>query len=234
MNDLVSYNDKHNEANGEGNRDGVNDNLSWNCGVEGPTADAAIETLRARQMKNFFAILLLSRGVPMLLAGDELRRTQDGNNNAYNQDNVTSWIDWTLAETNREMLRFVQRMIAFRKCHPALWQPVFYTGAIRDDGRRDIAWHGTRLGQPGFDDPEARALACTIAGVNGTPDLHVMMNMFWEPLDFEVPAGAWQVAVDTFAAAPYDIIDVEEEGREVRESTVVRERSIVVLRSAIE
>src|SRR6202022_414982 len=132
LNDLVSYNEKHNEANGEGNRDGINENLGWNCGVEGPSDDPAIEALRTRQIKNVFTILLLSRGVPMLLGGDEVRRSQNGNNNAYNQDNATSWFDWTLAESNREMLRFVQRMIAFRKAHPALWQPSFYTGALNE------------------------------------------------------------------------------------------------------
>src|SRR5262249_42939071 len=134
LNDLVSYNEKHNEANGEGNRDGNDDNNSWNCGVEGPTTDAAIEVLRIRQMKNFLTILLLSRGVPMLLGGDEIRRTQRGNNNAYNQDNATSWFDWALVDSHQEMLRFVQRLIAFRKAHPALSEPTFYTGATNERG----------------------------------------------------------------------------------------------------
>src|SRR5262249_22529426 len=120
LNDLVSYNDKHNEANGEGNRDGIAENLSWNCGTEGPSTDAGIEVLRTRQIKNFFTILMLSRGVPMLLGGDEIRRTQRGNNNAYNQDNATSWFDWTLTASGHEVLRYVQRMIAFRKAHAAL------------------------------------------------------------------------------------------------------------------
>ena len=206
LNDLVSYNDKHNDANGEGNRDGINDNLSWNCGVEGPTAEPGIDELRVRQIKNFVTILLLSRGVPMLLGGDERRRTQRGNNNAYNQDNAISWFDWTPSPQADAIFRFVQQMIAFRKRHPALSRPVFYTGAIGPRGRPDIAWHGTRLGSPGFDDPQARALACTIAGIDGSGDLHVMMNMYWEPLDFEVPGHArWRVAVDTFATSPDDI-----------------------------
>jgi len=226
MNDLVSYDDKHNEANGEGNRDGINDNYSWNCGVEGPSDDAAVDALRTRQIKNFFAILMLSRGVPMLLAGDEVRRTQRGNNNAYNQDNETSWFDWTLVDRHADLLRFAQRMIAFRKAHPALWQPRFYSGAADDRGVPDIAWHGTALHSPGFDDPEARALACTIAGADGTPDLHVMMNMFWAPLEFALPPGAWRVAVDTFADAP----------RQVGAACTVQPRSIVVLevQSALE
>jgi isoamylase len=229
LNDLVSYNEKHNEANGEGNRDGINENLSWNCGVEGPSDDPAIEALRIRQIKNFFTILLLSRGVPMLLGGDEVRRSQSGNNNAYNQDNATSWFDWTLVESNREMLRFVQRMIAFRKAHPALWQPSFYTGAMNERGLPDITWHGTILNSPGFTDPLARTLACTIAGFGGTADLHVMMNMFWEPLDFEVPAGrTWLIAIDTFARGPGDIAELGGERPLMGDHCTVRGRSIVV------
>ncbi len=166
LNDLVSYNAKHNEANGEGNRDGYDSNLSWNCGVEGPTTDPAIEALRARQIKNCFTILMLSRGVPMMLGGDEIRRTQLGNNNAYNQDNPTSWFSWTMNESSDEMLRFFRRMIAFRKMHPALSRPYFYRGETNERGLRDITWHGTILGSPGFDDPEAQALACTIAGLD--------------------------------------------------------------------
>ena len=231
LNDLVSYNEKHNEANGEGNRDGINENLSWNCGVEGPSDDPAIEALRTRQIKNFFTILLLSRGVPMLLGGDEIRRSQNGNNNAYNQDNATSWFDWTLAESNREMLRFVQGMIAFRKAHPALWQPSFYTGAINERGLPDITWHGAILNSPGFNDPQARALACTIAGLGGTADLHVMMNMFWERLDFEVPAGRpWLIAIDTFARGPGDIAEPGGETPLTGDHCTVQGRSIVVAR----
>ncbi len=231
MNDLVSYNDKHNEANGEGNRDGINENLSWNCGVEGPTSDPGIDRLRVRQIKNFMTILLLSRGVPMLLGGDERRRTQRGNNNAYNQDNETSWFDWTPSGSADEIFRFVQQMIAFRKAHPALSRPVFYSGTIGDHGRPDIAWHGTRLGSPGFDDPAARALACTIAGIGDSADLHVMLNMFWEPLDFEVPSHAfWHVAIDTSAAPPDDI--APSRAAPVRGSSHrVEGRSVVVLGS---
>jgi glycogen operon protein len=232
LNDLVSYNDKHNEANGEGNRDGIVENLSWNCGAEGPTNDPAIEALRTRQLKNFVTIVLLSRGVPMLLGGDERRRTQRGNNNAYNQDNPISWFDWTPSAGADEMFRFVQQMIAFRKAHPALWRPVFYSGAVDSRGRPDVAWHGTRLNSPGFDDPQGRALACTIAGVNGSRDLHVMLNMYWEPLDFEVPVYTrWRIVIDTFAPSPNDI------GRTphvtLRDtSCTVHGRSIVVLESA--
>src|SRR5262249_21128255 len=158
--------------------DGINENLGWNCGAEGPTTDPEIEALRTRQIKNFVTILMLSRGIPMLLGGDEMRRTQGGNNNTYNQDNPTSWFDWTTTDSNQDILRHVRKMIAFRKAHRALRRPHFYTGAVNERGMADITWHGTRLGSPGFDDPGGRALACTIAGFDGDADLHVMMNMF--------------------------------------------------------
>jgi len=131
LDDLVSYNDKHNEANGEGNRDGRDENLSWNCSIEGPTDDPAIEALRNRQVKNFAALLLLSQGVPMFVAGDEFRRTQQGNNNAYCQDNEISWVDWTLLEKHQDVFRFFRTMIAFRKAHPVLHRRHFFTGAIQ-------------------------------------------------------------------------------------------------------
>jgi isoamylase len=232
LNDLVSYNDKHNEPNGEGNRDGINDNLSWNCGSEGPTTDPEIAALRTRQLKNVVTILMLSRGVPMLLGGDEIRRTQGGNNNAYNQDNATSWFDWTMTDSNQELLRYVQRLIAFRKAHPALRRRHFYTGQVNERGLADITWHGTTLGNPGFDDPHGRALACTIAGFGGDADLHVMMNMFWEPLDFEVPVDpqrSWHVAVDTFAPGPRETPDSDAMTLLRDTRCTVHGRSIVIL-----
>ena len=232
LNDLVWYNEKHNDANGEGNRDGIYNNLSWNCGVEGPTDDPAIESLRTRQIKNLVTILMLSRGVPMLLAGDEVRHTQGGNNNPYNQDNATSWIDWTKARSFHDVLRYFQCVIAFRKTHPALSRPHFYTGETNERGLPDIAWHGTRLNSPGFDDPDSRALACTIAGFRNGPDLHVMMNMFWEPLEFELPTvrqRAWHLSIDTFAASPDDIAVAGEERPIAGASQKVQGRSIVVL-----
>jgi glycogen operon protein len=232
LNDLVSYNEKHNEANGEGNRDGIDENLSWNCGSEGPAGDAGIAALRTRQLKNFVTILMLSRGVPMLLGGDEIRRTQGGNNNPYNQDNATSWFDWTMVDSNRDMLRYVQRMIAFRKAHPALRKPHFYRGEVNERGVADITWHGTKVGRPGFGDPLGRALACEIAGFGDDADLHVMMNMFWERLDFEVPVDpqrTWHVAVDTFMASPHDIAEPNAGARFDRSVCTVQPRSIVIL-----
>jgi glycogen operon protein len=232
LNDLVSYDHKHNEANGEGNRDGIVENYSWNCGVEGPTDDDAIERLRVRQIKNACVILLLSRGVPMILSGDEVRRTQRGNNNAYNQDNATSWFDWTLVEKNGALLRFFRRMIAFRKANDALTRPRFYRGETNERGLIDITWHGTRLFSPGFADPDARALACTIAGFGGAPDLHVMMNMYWQPLDFEVPRSAgraWRVAIDTFQPSPDDLPDEAARVPVGERVFAMQGRSIVVL-----
>jgi glycogen operon protein len=229
LDDLVSYEHKHNDANGEANRDGIDANFSCNWGHEGPTDDPAIQALRTRVIKNALTILLLSRGVPMLLGGDEIRRTQRGNNNAYNQDNATSWFDWTPTPASRDMLRFVQRLIAFRKAHPALSRPLFYSGAGDERGVPDIAWHGTVLDSPGFDDRKGRALACTIGGVQGTADLHVMMNMFSAPLEFELPAGSWQVAIDTFAPNPDDIPDPADRIGAVDHRCRVNARSIVVL-----
>jgi len=232
LNDLVSYNQKHNEANGEGNGDGINDNVSWNCGVEGETSDPAVEALRNRQVRNFAALLMVSRGIPMFVAGDEVRRTQGGNNNAYCQDNETSWFDWRLVEKNRDLLRFWQRMIAFRSAHPALRQRQFFTGAVNERGVADLSWHGTKLGSPDWGDPEARTLAMTLGGFYGEPDIHVMMNMYWDPLDFELPAvpgRSWLLAVDTALAPPLDIADPGAETPIAGPSYTLEGRSVVVL-----
>jgi isoamylase len=210
----------------------MNDNLSWNCGVEGPTTNPDVEQLRAQQIRNFMVILMLSRGVPMVLGGDEIRRTQCGNNNAYNQDNETSWFDWTLTAKNRDVLRFFQGMIAFRKAHPRLAAPRFYTGRTNERGMNDITWHGTRLDSPGFNDSQARVLAFTIAGFGDEPDLHVMMNMFWEPLAFEVPVDPsrhWRIVIDTFQPSPRDIANEGDEPEFHGDHYQVNARSIVIL-----
>jgi glycogen operon protein len=232
LNDLVSYNEKHNQANGEGNRDGINDNLSWNCGVEGETNDAAREALRDRQVRNFAAILLLSRGVPMFVAGDEVRRTQKGNNNAYCQDNEISWFDWTLVEKNRDLLRFFRRMIELRKRYAALGQRQFFAGAVNERGLADVTWHGTKLNHPGWSDSEARSLGMTLAGFDGQPDIHVMLNMYWDSLDFELPAvpgRRWFRAVDTAQAPPGDIADPGAEPEVDEGAYTVQGRSVVAL-----
>ena len=166
--DLVSYNDKHNEANGEEGRDGNNHNLSWNCGVEGPTDDPAIRALRLRQMRNFLATLLLSQGVPMLTAGDEIARTQRGNNNAYCQDNETSWLDWTLDDDQRALLAFVQRLIALRRAHPVFRRRDFFQGRpLYGTEVKDIHWYkpnGEEMQQSDWEHAQARALAVYLVG----------------------------------------------------------------------
>jgi glycogen operon protein len=232
LNDLVSYNQKHNQANGEGNQDGIDNNLSWNCGVEGASEDSAVEALRNRQVRNFAAILLLSRGVPMFAAGDEVRRTQNGNNNPYCQDNEISWFDWTLVEKNRDLLRFWQRMIEFRRSHAAVRLAEFFTGAVNERGVADLTWHGTKLASPGWNDPEARTLAMTLGGFDGDPDIHAMLNMYWDPLDFELPAvpgRRWLLAVDTALAPPLDIADPGGEAPVEGATYTAKGRSVVVL-----
>jgi len=233
LNDLVSYNQKHNEANGAGNRDGSAYNLSWNCGAEGATDDPEIEMLRERQMKNYFTLLLLSQGVPMLLAGDEVRRTQQGNNNAYCQDNETSWFDWTLVERHGGLFRFVSTLITFRKRHHNLHRARFLTGAATDRGRADIAWHGCRLLQPDWNDPQSRVLAFTLgATVEDDTDIHVMLNMDTMDLPFETPSldgGAWYRVLDTALLPPHDIVDPGFELLCTQPNYVVRSRSIAVL-----
>jgi isoamylase len=232
LNDLVSYNSKHNEANGEDNRDGINDNLSWNCGVEGEASDLAVEALRRRQIRNFATILMLSRGVPMFVAGDEVRRTQKGNNNGYCQDNEISWFDWNLAGANRDMFRFWKGMIEFRKKHSTLRSHRFFCGAVNGRGLADVSWHGCELNSPGWFDPQARALAMTLGGFDGEPDIHVMLNMYWEDLDFELPqliGRSWWQVVDTAAPPLRDIVDEGDEVKVEKTSAHVRGRSIVLL-----
>jgi isoamylase len=241
LNDLVSYNYKHNEANGEGDRDGINDNLSWNCGVEGETDNPEIETLRQRQIKNFAVILMLSQGVPMFVAGDEIRRTQRGNNNAYCQDNEISWFDWELAKKNCDMFRFFKQIIAFRRGHPILHRGSFFTGQVNQRGLPDITWHGCRLNSPGWYDPGSRVLAFTLGGFveedrSDDIDVHVVLNMEWQDLDFDVPPLAdrkWYKIVDTAQPSPHDIAenlaDPGEEAVISGNTCHVKKRSVVVL-----
>jgi glycogen operon protein len=211
MNDLVSYNEKHNEANGDNNRDGGDDNISWNCGVEGETTDTGVDQLRRRQIKNFAAVLMVSQGIPMFVAGDEVRRTQRGNNNAYCHDSELAWFDWTLAEKNKDIFRFFKEMIAFRRAHPAVHRGRFFTGEVNERGLPDVSWHGCKLYQCGWNDPDSRVLSFTLGGFEGEADVHVILNMFWDGLDFEVPNVAgrkWVKVVDTAAPSPQDIVSV--------------------------
>ena len=202
LRDLVSYNQKHNEANGEDNRDGTNDNLSWNCGIEGETNDPSVLALRRRQAKNFIAILMISRGVPMLLAGDEIWRTQRGNNNVWCQDNELSWFDWSLAQQERDMLEFVRGMIVLRRRHSSLTHNAFFTGKpIPGRGILDIAWHGIRLNEPAWHDRTSQFLAFTIAGLTRSEeDLHAILNMSSAEIDAPLPSTSgrdWYPVVDT-------------------------------------
>jgi isoamylase len=193
LNDLVSYRIKHNEANGEGNRDGSDNNLSDNCGAEGETADAGIEAVRKRQIKNFLLTLLISRGVPMLLGGDEFRRTQGGNNNAWCQDNETSWFDWHHLKPHQEIFRFARAMIAFRQTHPILSREQFYTDA-------EVRWFGSQGGAPNWTDPNEKQLACLIQE-DERRALYLMFNAGIDAVDFDLPpiqtGSRWHLAVDT-------------------------------------
>lgn len=232
LNDLVSFDEKHNLENGEGNNDGINENLSWNCGVEGPTDNAEIEHLRNRQIKNFVTILMLSRGVPMFVMGDEIRRTQNGNNNAYCQDNEISWMDWSLLERNKETYHFFRKIIEFRKTHPILHLPRFFSGDVNRRGLKDISWHGTRLNSPGWNDADARALAFTLGGFDGDPDMHVMMNMYWDKLEFDIPVipgNKWYKKIDTSEQSPCDVADQGSEKLCSGNTLKISGRSIVVL-----
>ncbi len=205
--DLVSYDRKHNEANGEGNHDGRDDNFSWNSGFEGPTTDQKVNRLREQRARNFVALLLLSQGVPMLLAGDEVLRTQQGNNNAYCQDNDLSWQRWSQSASGDAMLRFTREMIALRKRHAALRRTRFF-GA--DEGRGDgIRWYGEGLGRPDWNAPDAKVLCFTLAGADtDEAALHVMLNMSPDAKSLPLPDVAplrWTRVVDTTRASPEDI-----------------------------
>ena len=231
--DLVAYNTKHNDANGEGNRDGVDDNLSWNCGAEGPTDDGGINALRRRQIKNFAAILFLSQGVPMFVAGDEIGRTQGGNNNAYCQDSDISWFDWQLTESNADLFRFFKGMISLRRRHASLRRSGFLTGRPNRRGLDDIRWHGLELDQADWDNGGSRVLAFTLAGEAPLePDLHVMMNMDDATHDFAVPPRKgfrWVLFADTAKASPDDIAEPGKERPFEGERCPVEGRSIVIL-----
>jgi len=237
LNDLVTYDRKHNEANGEDNRDGTDDNRSWNCGVEGPTDDPAIERLRTRQAKNFLATTLLSVGMPMLLMGDEVRRTQRGNNNAYCLDDETSWFDWTLLSKHADLHRFVTLLNARRALrgdehedHLALSQ------LLRQAG---ITWHGVRLHEPDRR-PSSHSLAFTARAPRDGAAFHVIVNAYWEPLSFELPPAAsgagrrWRRWIDTFLESPRDIVDWEQAPAVDGPSYRVEPRSVVVLFTTLE
>ncbi|MDR2186346.1 MAG: glycogen debranching protein GlgX [Treponema sp.] len=238
LRDLVSYNDKHNEENGEGNRDGSNANYSANYSFEGPTVNIAIENVRERQMKNFFATLMISLGTPMILGGDELGRTQRGNNNAYCQDNEISWYDWSFLEKNHGLFRFAKEMIAFRRRHHGFMRPEFYTG--RDGNYNaipDIIWYNERGDTPNWEKIDA-CLALRIDGSRAEiladrddNDFFIMFNAGQKQMVFTVceppPGKLWVRAVDTCMPPPEDILAPGSE-KPVPDSYLVRERSMVI------
>ena len=208
LNDLVSYNQKHNRANGEDNRDGATDNRSWNCGVEGPTDDPDIEALRNRQVKNCLTLTLLSLGVPMIQMGDEMRRTQFGNNNAYCQDDETNWLDWALADSHADVLRFVQLLTARRL--PRETESGKRRASLTEMLRHAAtSWHGVRLWQPDWR-PTSHSFAFNAVLLREAVKLHLLMNAYWEPIDFELPPVAngtlWRRWIDTSLQSPEDIV----------------------------
>jgi isoamylase len=233
LNDLVSYNHKHNEANGENNRDGSDDNLSWNCGAEGPTDDGAIEVLRNRQVKNFFALELLAAGTPMLLMGDEVRRTQRGNNNGYCQDGDISWFDWSLLERHADIHRFVKALISFRHRRDVVTE----RGKLSLNQllqRARIEWHGVALNRPDWSE-HSHSLAFTLRSLRERFLLHGMLNAYWEPLTFELPPvpaesqQPWRRCVDTALASPDDFCSWETAPFVEQAVYVVQSRSVVIL-----
>ncbi len=233
LNDLVSYNQKHNEENGEQNRDGMNDNQSWNCGVEGPLEDVATEALRCRQIKNFIVLNMLAMGTPMLLMGDELRRSQRGNNSAYCQDNDVSWLDWALQKPHSEIHRFVKMMIAFRARRDVAIENERRTlNELLEQAR--LQWHGITLNRPDWSD-DSHSIAFTIASLRQRFTIHVMLNAYWERLAFALPTAGeqgkrqWRRWIDTFLPSPDDICAWGEAPAVNSASYVVETRSAVIL-----
>jgi glycogen operon protein len=233
LNDLVSYNHKHNEANGEDNRDGGDDNRSWNCGAEGSTTDPEIERLRARQVKNFMTVTLLSLGLPMFLMGDEVRRTQRGNNNAYCQDNELSWFDWSLLEKHADIHRFVKFLIArrlLRDVGPER-QRMTLIQLIREGIK---GWHGIKLNHPDWKD-HSHSVALSAELPKEGLHVHFIFNAYWEPLDFELPRvgtgqrGSWRRWIDTFQETPEDIVAWQEAPTIPEYTYRAGPRSVVVL-----
>jgi glycogen operon protein len=234
LNDLVSFHAKHNDANRSQNCDGTNANLSWNCGAEGPSNDPEVESLRVRQIKNFFALTLLSVGTPMLLMGDEVRRTQQGNNNAYCLDNEVSWFNWDLCKSNAEIFRFVQKMIRLRlDFNLGTGDAIALEDYLRN---AQITWHGTSLDKPDWScDSHSIALAIHNHALNEVR--YLAINAYWKTLEFELPPipdskARWTRMIDTSLPSPQDIAEAAE-GSEVLGATYeVNPHSLVMLHFA--
>jgi glycogen operon protein len=229
LNDLAAYNDKHNEQNGEGNRDGTGDNRSWNCGVEGPSDDPRVEALRNRQVKNGLTVTLLALGVPMILMGDEVRRTQRGNNNAYCQDNQLSWFDWSLLSKHADVHRFVRLLLSRRMMR-----------SVEHERRRSSlnewlreatwGWHGVKTGKPDWSQ-DSHSLAFSAELPQEGLRFYLILNAYWEPLDFELPAATetWRRWVDTALDSPHDIVEWQVATPFAGRMYHASERSVVVL-----
>ncbi len=232
LNDLVSYNSKHNESNGEANRDGSNANFSWNCGQEGPSDDKQIEQLRLRQIKNFLTVLFVSQGTPMLLMGDEVRRTQFGNNNAYCHNSEISWFDWNNLERFPDLLRFARELINFTQSLNVLRQHRLIAWSDSSD-KPSITWHGVALNQPDWSD-ESRSLAFSLRYPSAGEHLHIMLNAYWQPLVFELPLleprHCWRRIIDTSLPSPDDISAAATASAVAVHSYAVMPRSAVVLK----
>ena len=230
LNDLVSYNEKHNEANGEENRDGANDNRSWNCGVEGLSDDPAVEKLRNRQVKNFLTVTMMSLGVPMFVMGDEVRRTQNGNNNGYCQDNEISWFDWSLISKHADLLRFVKLLIARRLLRDVEHerQRVSVSAMLEQANK---SWHGVKQNQPDWGDNSRSVALCAELKKEGLM-FYLILNAYWEPLEFELPTlenGRWRRWIDTSLNSPSDIVPWETAPAVQGIKYLVADRSVVML-----
>jgi glycogen operon protein len=243
LRDLVTYDRKHNEANGEENRDGTDDNHSWSCGVEGETDDGVVNARRDRQMRNILATLLVSQGVPMITAGDEMGKTQGGNNNAYCQDNEISWLDWSLDDHRRALLGFTRRLIRLRLSQPVLQRRRFFRGgSLWDSSLKDLAWFrpdGAEMQEADWKEPSARSVGFLLGGdAIATPDergerivgdtLLVLMNAWHEPVTYVLPdvdwGQEWEILVDTAGAT-----DSKRDLIAARGSIPVEARSLVIL-----
>jgi glycogen operon protein len=229
LNDLVSYNEKHNEANLLSNTDGTELNYSWNCGVEGPSHSAHIEKLRIQQIKNFLVVLFTSQGTPMLLMGDEGRRTQAGNNNGFCQDNSISWFDWKeVVGRNADLLRFSRKLAHFYRGHSIFQQEKFWT----EVGGPDVIWHGVQLEQPDWSS-DSHSLAYELTNLLKGDHLMVLLNAYWEPLVFELPNLAantrWHRIVDTARSAPGDFCDPPQVLNNGDKTCIVQPRSAIIL-----
>jgi len=221
LNDLVSYNGKHNEKNGESNHDGSDDNHSWNCGVEGETTDPEVTALRKKLMKNFACYLFFASGTPMILGGDEFARTQQGNNNAYCQDNEINWFDWTRAERNKDLVEFFRKTIALTRRFPILQRRKFFLGKdLDDDGVPDLTWFSPDLGSPGWQDANARTVCVQLdasedGSMEGVDRLFFIYNAHYDPQWVklpQLPAGeGWYRAIDTSLASGYDFLEAGKE-----------------------